>query len=229
MKKFLCLALTLFFTTSAFPSHAAGSVWNPEDGVVLSGSPDSKKIALTFDDGPHPSKTNKILDLLKEYSIHATFFVIGQNVAAYPDVVLREMEEGHEIGNHTYHHKSLYRCKKETVEEEIISTEEILIDKTGCVPRVFRPPEGAYTCDILDVAGRMNYDVILWTIDTRDWAKASTDKIVETVLGKVKNGSIILMHDYTVNGTHTLDALKILIPKLLDMGYEFVTVSELIQ
>ena len=71
--------------------------------------------------------------------------------------------------------------------------------------------------------------MILWTIDTRDWAKASTDQIVSTVLKKVKNGSIILMHDFTVSGTHTLDALKILIPKLLDMGYEFVTVAELIQ
>ncbi len=229
MKKSLAFFLALFIFAGCLPSHAAGLVWNPEDGVILSGNPDSKKIALTFDDGPHPSKTDKILDLLAEYQIHATFFVIGQNVAAYPEVVRREIKEGHEIGNHTYSHKSLYRCQKETVEKEIISTEEILIDKTGCVPRVFRPPEGAYTCDILDVAGRMNYDVILWTIDTRDWAKASTDQIVSTVLKKVKNGSIILMHDFTISGTHTLDALKILIPKLLDMGYEFVTVSELIQ
>lgn len=229
MKKILAFSLALFILAGCLPSHAAGLAWNPKDGVVISGSTDSKKIALTFDDGPHPSKTGRILDLLKEYNIHATFFVIGQNVAAYPDVVLREIEEGHEIGNHTYSHKSLYRCKKETVENEIISTEEILIDKTGCIPHVFRPPEGAYTGDILDVAGRMNYDVILWTIDTRDWAKASTDQIVSAVLGKVKNGSIILMHDFTISGTHTLDALKILIPKLLDMGYEFVTVSELIR
>lgn len=228
MKKFFALVLTFFVTANILPLQAAGSVWNTEDGVIISGKTDFKKIALTFDDGPHPSKTDKILDLLEQYHIHATFFVIGQNVAAYPQVVLREIEEGHEIGNHTYSHKSLYRCQKDTVEKEIISTEEILLEKTGYVPRVFRPPEGAYTCDILDVANRMNYDVILWTIDTRDWAKASTNRIVETVENKVKNGSIILMHDYTSNGTHTLEALKILIPKLIDMGYEFVTVSELI-
>ena len=161
MKKFLCLALTLFFTTSAFPSHAAGSVWNPEDGVVLSGVQNSKKIALTFDDGP-PSIQNKQNSRSAERIQHpCDVFCHRTERCRLSGCRPARDEEGHEIGNHTYHHKSLYRCKKETVEEEIISTEEILIDKTGCVPRVFRPPEGAYTCDILDVAGRMNYDVIL--------------------------------------------------------------------
>ena len=223
MKKILAVILILCL---AVPKVSAAA-WSLEDGVIISGKTDAKKIALTFDDGPHPSKTDKILDLLKEYQVHATFFVIGQNVAVYPKVVLREIEEGHEVGNHTYSHKSLAQCKKDVVEKEIISTEEILIEKTGYIPRVFRPPEGAYTCDI-DVADRMNYNVILWTIDTRDWAKTSTEKIVETVESKVRNGSIILFHDFTVGGAHTLDALEILIPKLLDMGYEFVTVSELI-
>lgn len=224
MKKILAVILILCL---AVPKVSAAA-WSLEDGVIISGKTNAKKIALTFDDGPHPSKTDKILDLLKEYQVHATFFVIGQNVAVYPKVVLREIEEGHEVGNHTYSHKSLAQCKKDVVEKEIISTEEILIEKTGYIPRVFRPPEGAYTCDIIDVADRMNYNVILWTIDTRDWAKTSTEKIVETVESKVRNGSIILFHDFTVGGAHTLDALEILIPKLLDMGYEFVTVSELI-
>lgn len=224
MKKALAVLLILCL---AVP-RASAAAWNLEDGVIISGKTDAKKIALTFDDGPHPSKTDKILDLLQKYNVHATFFVIGQNVASYPKVVLREIEEGHEVGNHTYSHKSLAKCKKDVVEKEIISTEEILIEKTGYVPRVFRPPEGAYTCDIIDVADRMNYNIILWTIDTRDWAKTPTEKIVETVESKVKNGSIILFHDFTVSGAHTLDALEILIPKLLDRGYEFVTVSELI-
>lgn len=228
MKKIFALLLS-FCMLCPSVIHAAGSVWNPKDGVIISGKTDSKRIALTFDDGPHPFKTDEILDLLKEYQLSATFFVIGQNVAAYPDVVLREIEEGHEVGNHTYHHKSLYKCTKETVEEEIISAEEILLDKIGYTPKVFRPPEGAYTCDIIDVAEKMNYNVILWTIDTRDWAKEPTNKIVENVEKHIRNGSIILFHDYTVKGTHTLDALKILIPKLIDSGYEFVTVSELIK
>lgn len=228
MKKIFALLLS-FCMLCPSVIHAAGSVWNPKDGVIISGKTDSKRIALTFDDGPHPFKTDEILDLLKEYQIPATFFVIGQNVAAYSDVVLREIEEGHEVGNHTYHHKSLYKCTKETVEEEIISAEEILLDKIGYAPKVFRPPEGAYTCDIIDVAEKMNYNVILWTIDTRDWAKEPTNKIVENVEKHVRNGSIILFHDYTVKGAHTLDALKILIPKLIDSGYEFVTVSDLIK
>ena len=196
--------------------------------MILSGKGDSRKIALTFDDGPHPYKTDKILDLLETYNIHATFFVIGQNVAAHPEIVCRELSLGHEVGNHTYSHKSLAKCSKGFVEKEITATEEILLEKTGCAPRLFRPPEGAYTCDIIDVAEKLNYDVILWTVDTRDWAKTPAVSIANTVISKVSGGSIILFHDFTVSGAHTLEALEILIPKLLDMGYEFVTVSELI-
>ena len=118
MKKILAVILILCL---AVPKVSAAA-WSLEDGVIISGKTDAKKIALTFDDGPHPSKTDKILDLLKEYQVHATFFVIGQNVAVYPKVVLREIEEGHEVGNHTYSHKSLAQCKKDVVEKEIIST-----------------------------------------------------------------------------------------------------------
>ena len=141
MKKILAVILILCL---AVPKVSAAA-WSLEDGVIISGKTDAKKIALTFDDGPHPSKTDKILDLLKEYQVHATFFVIGQNVAVYPKVVLREIEEGHEVGNHTYSHKSLAQCKKDVVEKEIISTEENQIAKPGNIPREYRPPECAST------------------------------------------------------------------------------------
>ena len=218
MKKIVAVLLLFSFLWAGAPkTECSAARWNADDGVILSGKGDSRKIALTFDDGPHPYKTDKILDLLETYNIHATFFVIGQNVAAHPEIVCREIALGHEIGNHTYSHKSLAKCSKEFVEKEITATEEILLEKTGCAPKLFRPPEGAYTCDI-----------ILWTVDTRDWAKTPAASIANTVIGKVSGGSIILFHDFTISGAHTLEALEILIPKLLDMGYEFVTVSELI-
>lgn len=226
MKKIV--AVLLFMCLCSHMVRAAGSVWNTNDGVILSGKSNNNRIALTFDDGPHPYKTDQILDLLRKYHIRATFFVIGENVAAYPNAVLREIAEGHEVGNHTYHHMSLYKCKKDVVESEIAMAEKILVEKTGYAPHVFRPPEGAYTCDIVDVANRMQYDVILWTVDTRDWAKTPTAEIVANVEKNVRGGSIILFHDFTGNGAHTLESLEILIPKLMEMGYEFVTVSELI-
>ena len=98
----------------------------------------------------------------------------------------------------------------------------------GYQPKLFRPPEGAYSHKVVEIATSMDYSIILWTVDTRDWAKASTAQIVANVSANVREGSIILFHDFTVSGTHTVDALKILIPKLLSEGYEFVTVSELI-
>ena len=102
------------------------------------------------------------------------------------------------------------------------------METAGYQPKVFRPPEGAYSRKVVEIAAGMDYDIILWTVDTRDWAKASTQSIVSNVKSNVRDGSIILFHDFTVNGTHTIDALEILIPELLSAGYEFVTVSELI-
>lgn len=230
MKRIVSVFLLMIFAlVHGFQMHLILAAPHAKNGVILSGSDDSRKISLTFDDGPHPYKTEKILDLLERYHIRATFFVIGKNAAAYPDVLQRELALGHEIGNHTYSHKSLASCNAEFAEQEIAAAEDILIEKAGCAPTLFRPPEGAYTKEIAELATRLGYDIILWTIDTRDWAKVPAAKIVSSVEKKVKNGSIILFHDFTVNGAHTLEALEILIPKLLNMGYEFVTVSELIE
>lgn len=221
MKKIISLLLCAAIF-SCFPLGAAKS------NVVFSGKNCGKKIALTFDDGPHYKKTPAILDLLEKYNIKATFFVVGSNAKKYPDIIRREIACGHEIGNHTFYHSRLSKCTDDEIRSEIAKTEDFLMETAGYQPKVFRPPEGVYSRKVVEIAAGMDYDIILWTVDTRDWAKASTQSIVSNVKSNVRDGSIILFHDFTVNGTHTIDALEILIPELLSAGYEFVTVSELI-
>ena len=199
-----------------------------DSAVIRSGNPDSMKIALTFDDGPHPYKTNVILDLLEQYGIRATFFVVGENVSYYPEPLKRAVALGHEIGNHTYHHTPLSGSCEKTVTEEIEKTEEIIFQTTGYRTTLFRPPEGSYNQCALNVAQSKNYRVILWTVDTRDWENPVADTIVSNVTANVKGGSILLFHDYMSKKSHAIEALRILIPNLLAKGYEFVTVSELL-
>lgn len=197
--------------------------------VIFSGADGcGKRIALTFDDGPHPYKTPEILDLLALYDIRATFFVVGQNAGYFPDIVLREAAEGHEIGNHTFHHKCLSKCKGFEECDEIAETSELIRQITGKSPSLLRPPEGVYSSKTVDAAKSNGCDVVLWSVDTRDWALTKTSEIVDNVKSHVKDGSIILFHDFTRDGAHTADALKILIPYLKDSGYEFVTVSQLL-
>lgn len=197
--------------------------------VIRSGDTNSMKIALTFDDGPHPYKTDAVLDLLERYGIHATFFVIGENVSYYPEPLKRAVALGNEIGNHTYHHAHLSGECEKTTAEEIQKTEEIVLHTTGYRTKLFRPPEGAYDECSLNAVKSRDYRVILWTVDTRDWENTSAEVMVKTVMDGVRGGSIVLFHDYMSKKSHTLEALEILIPKLLERGYEFVTVSELLE
>ena len=196
--------------------------------VIREGDRDSMKIALTFDDGPHPYRTNEVLDLLERYHVRATFFVVGENVSYYPEPFKRAVALGHEIGNHTYHHTLLSETCESTITEEIRKTDEIIFQTAGIHPKLFRPPEGAYGECALNTAQSMNYRMILWTADTRDWERPPAQTIVETVMANVKGGSILLFHDYMHKNAQTMKALDTLIPKLLEKGFEFVTVSELI-
>ncbi len=186
------------------------------------------KIALTFDDGPHPKKTPQILDVLSQYGIHATFFAIGQNIEYYPEVAKRILSDGHEIGNHTFSHPNLNRTQKALLSKEMFECENTFKQILNYKSNLFRPPEGVVDEYIRTLASDMGYDVILWSVDTRDWAGTSTEKIVSGILENIEPGDIILMHDYTGKNCHTIEALKSIIPKLIEKGYTFVTVSELI-
>lgn len=210
------------------PVQGSGLSEKPEY-VYSSHMNDGNKIALTFDDGPHPVYTPIILDILKEYDVHATFFLIGENAERNPDLVRRILREGHEIGNHTYLHKNLREHTPGCIYEEISMAEEAILRIADQRTKLLRPPGGLYDKQVCETARRLDYDIILWTVDTLDWTHPTSKEIVEKVESSVQCGDIILCHDFIGGApSPTPDAIKRIIPDLLGQGYEFVSVSELI-
>lgn len=183
-------------------------------------------IALTFDDGPHPGNTGRVLDVLKKYGVHATFFVLGCNAGYYPEPLKRAIEEGHEIENHSFDHKTKNKTSSELA-VEIERTGTIITSLSGRRPRYFRPPEGKCPPALSEALDTLGYEAVFWTIDSEDWRGKSPDKIVESVLSSVRGSDVILFHDYTCPNGNTVEALDRLIPELLHRGYRFVTVEEL--
>ena len=221
----LFLGLALILALTPCPVGATGQ--GRSTPIVYQGQGDERRIALTFDDGPHPEYTAEILDILAEYGIRATFFVIGENVDLYPEVLQRTVAEGHEIGNHTQTHP-LKNLSGEQMEREISECESTICEWIDCRPRLFRPPGGIISQTVTALAEDHCYRVILWSVDTRDWAHTPVERITKTVLDEVGAGDIILMHDGIKSNSPTPQALRILIPILLERGYRFVTVSELL-
>ena len=186
------------------------------------------KIALTFDDGPHPRYTPQILAILRKYGVHATFFVIGQNVEYYPELIGQILADGHEIGNHTYDHGRMSTQTSAQIKEEILRTESAIYELSDYRTKLLRPPEGMLNEQVIAAAGELDYRVILWNIDTRDWDHTPSDEIAAHILHEVKSGDIILMHDYIGRESPTPAALEIVIPALIEAGYRFVGISELL-
>ena len=167
-----------------------------EANVFMKNGSARGKVALTFDDGPHPRYTPAILAILDEYDIDATFFVIGRNVENYPDAFDALLTSGCEIGNHTYTHKNVGKMSEAELSRELELTEAAISGRCAIHPSLFRPPEGACGAHIERVSREMGYDIILWSIDTLDWAHTPSELIAEKVLGSIGDGDIILMHDY---------------------------------
>lgn len=221
----ICLMLSL---TVMFLFSASADSSTLKDGKVFSQNREkSNMIALTFDDGPHPRYTLQILEILKEYQITATFFVIGINAVNYPTAMKALIESGCEIGNHTYNHRTLDKGKEHAL-DEIKKCEEQIAENIDFDVKLLRPPQGKLNAETISAANELDYNIILWSIDTLDWAHNSPQNIAKTVISSVKGGDIILMHDYVSGGSTTCEALRMIIPTLMAQGYEFVTVSELI-
>lgn len=183
---------------------------------------DSKKIALTFDDGPHPYYTEQLLEGLKERNVKVTFFITGQNVKAYPEIVKEIYAEGHLIGNHTYSHIQLTSKNEESFKQEIVRTNEAIKEVTGQDTIYVRPPYGSWNKEF---EKELNMFPVLWTVDPLDWCSSDASRIVRSVCSKAKENDIILMHDQYK--TTVTAALKI-VDELTQKGYEFVTVDELL-
>lgn len=192
-------------------------VSNKEEGVD-----EPKKIALTFDDGPHPYYTEQLLNGLKERGAKATFFVMGKQAEAHPELVLRMQEEGHLIGNHTYSHIQLGKGNRETFKSELIKTNELLLGITGEEPQYVRPPYGSWDKSF---ESELTMIPVLWTIDPMDWCSSDVNGIVRKVTKKAEENAVILMHDeYKSSVTAALEIVDI----LQKQGYEFVTVDEIL-
>lgn len=182
----------------------------------------AKKIALTFDDGPHPKYTELLLDGLKERNVVVTFFVTGENAQNYPEIIRREQEEGHLIGNHTYSHIQLTSRNRETFREELVKTNEILEEITGEKVSFVRPPYGSWDKSF---EKELNMFPVLWNIDPLDWCSHNADCIAARVVEKAGDGDIILMHDYYE--TSVTAALEV-VDALQKRGFQFVTVEEIL-
>lgn len=201
---------------------------NPEENVDFPVAPaddnvDPSKpmVAFTFDDGPRAESTGKILDVLEKYDSRATFFLVGNRIDDYQDVVRREYELGCDVANHSYSHAKFSELKPEKIERQIENTNNKLKKILGVGASLVRTPYGETSSKVLK---NVNYPVILWDIDTLDWKSRNSKKVVRKILNNVSDGDIILMHDIYDS---TADAVAKVVPKLKKKGFQIVSVSQL--
>lgn len=221
-------ALTItFFTFNVFATDKGRPYYEEKGFVLWDINTEDKIVAITFDDGPHPKYTEEILDVLERHQAKATFFALGQHAEKHPDIILRESNEGHEVANHTFSHSRFKTTKQ--LKQELIDTNEVIYGITGTYPKLFRPVEGNYNDRLINIAVEQNFKVVMWSWhqDTEDWKSPGVQKIVDKVLTGTKPGDVILFHDGGGNRSQTVQALEKIIPELKKQGYEFVTVSEL--
>ncbi len=218
-KRIAACLIVLFFLMIIFVIGYMQQKYLPVMGNVEEGK---KKIALTFDDGPHPYYTEQLLDGLSERNVKATFFVTGEHASLHPDVIARMKEEGHVIGNHTYSHMQLNKGNREKFKEELVKTNEIIESITGEEVIYVRPPYGSWDKKLEE---ELNMFPVLWTIDPLDWCSDNVDSITGKVVSKAKENDIILLHDYYPS---TITAAFQIIDNLKEQGYEFVTVEEIL-
>jgi len=187
---------------------------------------DGPHIAITFDDGPHGTNTPRLLDMLKQRKIHATFFMVGQCVAEYPAIVKRMVAEGHEVANHSWSHPQLSSMTEASVREQLQRTHDAIIAACGVAPKTMRPPFGAFTARQRAWShGEWGYKCILWDVDPLDWKVRNAEHVKNEILKAAVPGSIILAHDIHKS---TIDAMPETLDGLLAKGFKFATVSELL-
>jgi len=200
--------------------------------VINRGPQKDKRIALTFDDGPTEQFTGKVLDILREHEVPATFFVCGRNVEKHPDLLRRIIAEGHAVGNHTYSHLFLYFKSRQRIAEEIDRTQAIIEKVAGFRPNVFRPPYGARWFGLVPTLLERGMHLIMWSVTAFDWKK-DVPGITRTTLRGLKSGGIILLHDgretrpaAEIDRSRTVSALPAIIAGARQQGYAFVPLRD---
>jgi peptidoglycan/xylan/chitin deacetylase (PgdA/CDA1 family) len=211
--------------------------------TLVSGPADQRVVALTFDDGPNPPYTTAILDVLERERVHATFFLVGRAVAAYPSIVRREVRDGDAIGNHTWSHAHMILMDAAQVRGSLAQTDAAIYRAAGVHTRIMRPPFGARDWMVLDQARSLGYTPVMWSVPlAKDWEEPPAPTIADRIVPYVHDGSIIVLHDgnrgIVCADTHALaktcdrhseiEATRLIIERLRREGYRFVTIPELL-
>lgn len=216
----------------AAPSEAPEIASAPESAdklVIFSRKTGKKQIALTYDDGPNPNLTPKLMEYLKENNVPATFFMMGEMVKAHPAMVKALADNGFELANHTYSHPDLRKLSEEKILEQLQDTHDQIKEASGIDVKYMRPPFGAHNSKVDAICKKMGYKIINWSVDTNDWRNRPTSALVNTIMSGASDGAIILMHDRKHAGKETvLEATMQVVPQLRAKGYTFVTVGELL-
>ncbi|MBD2596397.1 polysaccharide deacetylase family protein [Nostoc spongiaeforme FACHB-130] len=199
---------------------------------LWSGDRNCKAIALTFDDGPHPQYTPQVLRVLDRYNITASFFWLGACVNRSPDVAKAVSDRGHWIGLHGYDHRSFPLLTPKELKESLETTQASIYNACNLNPAQVldvRPPNGLFTPKTLKFFRQWNYRPVMWSVVPEDWVRPGITTVVQRVLQQVQNGSLIVLHDGVCGGQDVAATIEILIPQLLQQGYQFVTVDNLWQ
>ena len=210
------------------PANKAGV--NREKTFYMQGPP-ALKIALTFDDGPDPLYTPQVLDVLEDYNVPATFFLLGERVDKYPNITRRIINEGHTIGNHSWSHPDLTTLNDRELSEEIFTTEEVIEETVNQETALLRPPYGFVSSSLITKLKRMDYKVIHWSLDSLDWQAEKKEDVLNQTIPYLNRGAIILFHSAGGAGQSlmpTVKALPIIIERLKAHRIELVTVDNLL-
>ncbi|MBQ8749768.1 MAG: polysaccharide deacetylase family protein [Clostridia bacterium] len=191
---------------------------------IYSVATEEKKIAISFDAAWGADKTLDILEVLDEFNVKATFFLVGIWIEKYPELTKEIADRGFEIGSHSYNHPDFTKLDKIHMKAELESTNELLEEVTGIRPTLFRPPFGAYNDTLIETLEELNMKGIQWDVDTLDWKGYTPSQVLNRVTSKVGSGSIILCHN---NADYVVDSTRLILSTLLNKGYQFVTIGEL--
>ncbi len=201
----------------------------PTDMVISRSRPSGKVVALTFDDGPWPGYTERILKVLKERNVRATFFMVGRQARRNPVLARRVAKAGHEIGSHSYSHPAFAKISEGEVRKQVKSGRRAVERATGQATIWFRPPYGSMDAAAWREVRDLDVHAVFWDVDSRDWTKPGAKRIEDSVVAHVRPGSVVLFHDGGGNRAQTAKALRGVIDRLKARGYQFVTVEELYQ
>ena len=184
-----------------------------------------KVVAMTFDDGPHPTHTPRLLKILRDRNIKATFYLVGKNAKAYPAIVRQMIAEGHEIGNHTWTHGSLTSMSDDQIRRELKMSADAVYAAAGYRPQTIRPPYGAVNARVKQlIYSEFGYPTIMWSVDPQDWRRPGVSVVTSRIVNGAHPGAILLAHDIHAP---TIEAMPSTFDQLLAKGYRFVTVSQL--